>query len=247
MCENRDFPSLEGDWDRLYLEYPDVYDRFARTTLPAVAALDERFDLRNKVLADVGSGTGCSTFELARHARFVVGLEPWKPMRDVAIGKVRSYGLRNVAFVDGIAEALPLRPDSIDAIVSIFGFPFWFVDAGQEGQELAERFVADALGTVKPGGHILVVGSAPHWGAGELTEVVWPPIDGPDESDRINTLMTQILGFHYDDVDVVAEYESVQEAVATYGFIYGQRAIEYLLANDISSIKWKLRIHYRTR
>jgi len=126
--------TLEGDWDRFYLEYPDVYDRFALTSASSVAAMGEMFDLDGKCIVDVGSGTGRSTFELAKHARFVVGLEPWDPMREFSVRKARSMGIQNVAFVNGFAEELPFGDNSADHIVSVYSFPFWFVDAGQEGQ-----------------------------------------------------------------------------------------------------------------
>jgi len=234
--------TLEGDWDRFYLEYPDVYDRFALTSVSSVASLGEMFDLDGKCVVDVGSGTGRSTFELAKHARFVVGLEPWDPMREFSVRKAWSMGIQNVAFVNGIAEKLPFGDNSADHIVSVYSFPFWFVDAGQEGQALAKRFVADALRIVRAGGYIIIVGSAPSWDAGELTHILWSRADG---AERVNGLMTEILGFERQDIFVVADYGSLQEAVETYGFIYGQRAIDYLIANNKSSIQWKLRIHYR--
>lgn len=64
--------TIEGDWDRFYLEFPDVYDRFAVTTPPLVAAAHALVDFTDKVVIDAGSGTGKSTFELAKHARSIV-------------------------------------------------------------------------------------------------------------------------------------------------------------------------------
>ena len=58
--------------------------------------------------------------------------------------------------------------------------------------------------------------------------------------------VVQALGFGHRDVLVEGNYGSVREAVETYGFIYGKKAIDYLIANNVSSIRWKVRIHYRT-
>lgn len=234
--------TLEGDWDRFYLEFPDVYDQFALTSVHAVDALHTMFDLDGKTIVDVGSGTGRSTFELAKYGRFVVGVEPWAPMRGVAVEKARRLHVPNVDFVDSTAEELPFRDKSVDHVVSVYGFPFWFVVAGQEGQALAERFLIDAIRTVKANGYVAVVGSAPSWEAGELTPIVLPGTDG---AARVDRLMTRTLGFAYRDVLVEANYGTVQEATETYGFIFGQRAIAHLIANRQSVIRWKLRIHYR--
>lgn len=38
---------------------------------------------------------------------------------------------------------------------------------------------------------------------------------------------------------------SVKEAVATYGFINGEAAIDYLTATNMRSIRWPVRIHER--
>jgi SAM-dependent methyltransferase len=234
--------TLKGDWDRFYTEFPDVYDRFAVESGATIAALRARFSLDNSVIIDAGSGTGRSTFALAKTARFVCGLEPWAPMRAIAVARARALGIPNVAFVDAPVEKMPFRAGSVDHIVSVYGFPFWFVDGGAEGRELAERFVADGSRVVRPGGSLIVVNSRPGWEAGELTPLVLP---GADEAERVHQLLTS-LGFADEDFDVEADYGSVQEAVETYGFIYGDAAIRALIDGRRSTLAWPMRVHYRT-
>ena len=55
----------------------------------------------------------------------------------------------------------------------------------------------------------------------------------------------QRLGFAYRDIEFKADYGSVAEAVATYGFIYGRKAIDYLVAHNKRSIRWKPRLYYQ--
>jgi hypothetical protein len=50
------------------------------------------------------------------------------------------------------------------------------------------------------------------------------------------------LGFRRWDLDVEADFGTVEEAVATYGFIHGRRAIEYPRTNNISRVGWRLRV-----
>ena len=83
-------PTIDGDWDRFYLEFPDVYDRFALHDVRAVEQLTNLFDVAGATIIDSGAGTGLSTFASARCGRFVVGVEPWAPMRQVAIRKARA-------------------------------------------------------------------------------------------------------------------------------------------------------------
>ncbi len=234
--------TIDNDWDRFYLEYPDIYDRFAISTPPVVAAAHGLVDFTGKVVIDAGSGTGKSTFALARHARFDVGLEPWEPMRTFAENRLRALGLSNVAFVDAAAPDLPFATKSVDALVSFWSFPWHFPTLGDEGRELGERYIAEAQRVLRPGGYIVANGYAPGWGAGELTALLLPELD---EGGRNGDGYMERLGFTYWDFEIEEDYGSVEEAVATYGFIYGRTAIDHLIAHHKSSIRWKPRLYYR--
>jgi hypothetical protein len=41
------------------------------------------------------------------------------------------------------------------------------------------------------------------------------------------------------------DYGSLEEALATWGFIYGEEAIDYLLDRRTSRLTWSLRIWHR--
>ena len=56
MKDPQQYPTLAGDFDRLYLEYPDVYHRFALHDVQATAALAELSDLQDKIIADGRAG-----------------------------------------------------------------------------------------------------------------------------------------------------------------------------------------------
>ncbi len=238
------YPTLAGDWDRFYREYPHIYDRFALSSVQAIRSLSQRFAFKDRVIADIGAGTGRSAFELARQARLVLAVEPWASMRGFAVRRTRAAGVRNVAFIAGTAEDLPFRAGSLDCLVSVYGFPFWFAQAGPHGEQLAKRFVSRGQAALKPGGSMLIVNSALGWDAGELTGMLWPAGDRPDGARRDDQLMTGMLGFQFDDVVVTVDYGSVEEAVATFGFIFGHTAIDYLLTHQISQIRWKLRLYH---
>ncbi len=241
--------TIAGDWDRFYLEFPDVYDRFALHDVAGVAEFARRFDLSNKVIVDVGSGTGLSTFELAKHARFVVGVEPWASMRDFAIKKGRTLGVQNVAFVAGVAHELPFDENVADFVVSVFGFPFGYWEEGR--RDLSARFVAESRRIVKPGGYIISITGAPPYSVPPPGESVhlqwWQPEPGVapviPASHMTEAPAEEQAGFDYEELVVDADYGSVREAVETYGFIYGQKAIDWLLSNNLSSVRWKLRIY----
>lgn len=238
--------TVERDWDRFYKEFPDVYDRFALSSVNAIDILHDMFGLNDKLVLDVGSGTGRSTLEIAKRARYVVGVEPWDEMRGHAINEARSQEVKNVDFVKASAETLPIGERSVDLIVSVWGFPFWFALVGERGWKPAKAFVEDALNALRPGGTLVAVGGTPEHFAGSLTSILFP---GDSDMLRDNKAMDSMmieLGFAFNDFDTRVDYQSVQEAVETYGFIYGSAAIDYLKSNNISSLGWKIRIYFRS-
>lgn len=242
MNEQQEFQTIERDWDRFYLEFPEVYDRFAGHAVGAIDAVEKMFGLKDKVILDIGSGTGRSTFELAKRAKFVIGLDPWPSMWKVAVKKAQAMGVENVAFVEGAAEAMPLRDGSMDLAVSVYGVPLLLEDELKTA-ELAAAFVTEASRVVRTGGHIVTVGTAPGWYPEGLSPATHPEGSGPE---RIDDLLTERFNFGHVDLDETHDYGSVREAAETYGFIYGREAIDYLLRHNKSAINWKLRIHYKT-
>jgi ubiquinone/menaquinone biosynthesis C-methylase UbiE len=73
-----------------------------------------------RTVADVGAGTGKLTRELVRSGASVIAVEPVPGMRDVL-----KRAVPGVQVLDGTAERLPMRDESIDAITVAQAF-HWF-------------------------------------------------------------------------------------------------------------------------
>ena len=100
------FESVAGDWERIRKSYFD--DRVASLAI-------EKLLPRNLVLADIGCGTGSLTFELARFAKKVIGVDLSPEMLRRARDVAKEKKLRNVDFRLGDALKLPLESNSVDA------------------------------------------------------------------------------------------------------------------------------------
>ncbi len=235
------YPTVEQDWPRMYTEFADVYDRFADREWrdsPVYSAIDDIVGLDEQVVAEIGSGTGRSTLEFAKYARFVVGIEPETAMWRIASKNIERAGLTNIALLQGSVENMPIAPDSVDVAACVMSVAF----IEPEG---ARQFVEQIGATVKPGGSIVVVGLPPQWYAGELAEVVLGESrTTPENGEGRQSEVLSKLGFMHHDIDATQTFDAVEDAVAAYGFIFGRNAIQHLIENNMSSIRWKFRISY---
>lgn len=84
-----------------------------------------------KVVADIGSGTGISSLPFLRNGNRVYGVEPNKEMREASERVLSDY--ENFTAVNGTAEATTLAVNSVDFAVA--GQAFHWFDAAAARQE----------------------------------------------------------------------------------------------------------------
>lgn len=100
----------------------------------------------DKVVADIGSGTGILSELFLENGNLVYCVEPNKDMRKVAEKYLRRYALRFVS-IDGRAESTNLKSESVD-LATVGQALHWFD---------LERTRAEFARIVRSGGHVAVV------------------------------------------------------------------------------------------
>jgi ubiquinone/menaquinone biosynthesis C-methylase UbiE/DNA-binding transcriptional ArsR family regulator len=138
------FESLAGDWERIRKSYFD--DRIASLAI-------EKLLPPNLFIADVGCGTGSLTFELARFARKVIGIDQSAEMLRHARRVAQAKQIDNVEFRPGDALKLPLEGRSVDAAFSVMVLHF-LPDP--------ERAIAELCRITRPGGTVVVLDLVAH-------------------------------------------------------------------------------------
>jgi ubiquinone/menaquinone biosynthesis C-methylase UbiE len=229
--------TLDGRWDILYRDYPKVYDEFAlvpQTGRKWIDIVREIVELRKKTVADIGSGSGQSTFRLAKYAGLIIGIEPEEAMTKLAIERAEQTGLNNVEFRKGSAFNIPLEDKLVDITVSSTG-AFYF------DTESIRRFVTEAERITRPGGCIVLDNPHPNWYGGELSSVIL----GKGYREKMADTTLTRLGFKHKDYYTKLEFSTVEKAIRTYGFIFGRKAIDYLKTNNKTSVKYKMRVYYK--
>lgn len=183
--------SVENRWDILYRDYPEVYEAFASMPYrPTVfELLPTLVDLAGKTVADVGSGTGKSTFALAPYARHIVGIEREAAMLQHALTQaaVRAPAPGRVSFVAGDALTLPLADRSVDVVTGI--------TLALYPPEQYRRFIQEGLRVARR--QVVYVGISPGWYGGELHAVI-NDVEAVD--DAVDHIFLDDAGFAYQDV-----------------------------------------------
>ena len=101
-------------------------------------------DFADKVVLDVGSGTGRLAFAAATVARKVYASELADRLREYMRDKIEREGIGNVVVLDGTIEAIPFEDDTFDIAMSahVVGLDY-------------EKEIASLTRVVKNGGYII--------------------------------------------------------------------------------------------
>jgi ubiquinone/menaquinone biosynthesis C-methylase UbiE len=219
--------TIEHRWDILYRDYPEVYDRFASFPYSPrpVDVLNARFNFKDKVIVDNGAGTGKSAIAMSEYARAIIGVEPEAAMRQLATERVKKLGIKNVRFVEGSGQAIPLPDGTADVFTSFTG---------------GLQSIPETKRILRRPGWIVSLDIAPDTYGGDLNEVLNHPTP---ELQSYSDFLVRTNGFSYEDFESIQEYGTVENIVETYGFIFGHKAIEHLQATGKTSIRWTFRIH----
>ncbi len=144
-------PWLPGVHPSQAADEPDLYDvendavdpgRLIESAMWAIAPWTDR------IVLDLGCGTGYHLPRFAEAARHVIGVEPHAGLRLRAMRRVVDEGLSNASVLLGAAEAVPLGDHSVDIVHARFAF---FM-----GPECAPG-IAEVRRLLRPGGTFFVI------------------------------------------------------------------------------------------
>ncbi|MDQ0114756.1 class I SAM-dependent methyltransferase [Paenibacillus harenae] len=113
------FSGFEDDYNRYRPEAPQKVLELLTTYLGR----------RPGAVADLGCGTGLSTFVWKGHADRIVGVEPNDDMRGKALSKLAADAAESISFVKGYSDRLELADESIDLVTCSQSF-HWMEPVG---------------------------------------------------------------------------------------------------------------------
>jgi len=104
--------------------FDERYERYRPQPPAALVGLLTQYAgvTRPRLVVDLGSGTGLSTFLWAEHAESVVGVEPNPAMRQIAGQRLAARGLTTVRFLDAYAQDTGLPAGAADIVTCAQAF-----------------------------------------------------------------------------------------------------------------------------
>lgn len=78
----------------------------------------ELADFTDKIVLDIGSGTGRLAFAAAKFAKRVYASEPCEMLREYLRDRIKREGITNMVVIDGTIEQIPYEDNTFDIVMS---------------------------------------------------------------------------------------------------------------------------------
>ena len=99
----------------VYNKHPEIYDDKVTFTWDISEIISLEL-LKNKVVADVGAGSGMLSFLLAQYARTVYAIEPVTSFRNFIREKTNKEKCGNIYVLDGFLDSIPFPENFFDIL-----------------------------------------------------------------------------------------------------------------------------------
>lgn len=234
---------FQFDW--LSSRHPDLYHKFALSTVGLMNKLHTLIDLTDCDVLDIGAGTGRSAIEAAKKAKKVFAVDLYESVVSFGKNQLQLTNTTNVQYIIGDREHLPLKDNRIDVAINAW----------------AELNPHEAYRVLKPNGLLIQLGSVPNALCGELTSVIGPDYPWvPEDYAPAEVFKPEYPGLHltadnsiWDGIPVtgpihihqftyIVDYKDYSETAAIAGRLYGPKAKSYFQTKKQSAFSWRLQI-----
>ena len=140
------FNSIAKEWNKMRVDY--FKDELREMAIKSV-------DISNKVIADLGAGTGFISLGIAKKANLVFSLDSSKNMLKELYSSAKENEINNIYPIKGELENLPLFDDSIDLI---------FMNMALHHVANPDKAIKEMNRVLKPNGKVVITDVLEHKG-----------------------------------------------------------------------------------
>lgn len=184
--------------------------------------IQERINLTDLDVADLGAGTGRLSGLLAPHINFVHAFDTSAHMLVEAEHALEKLGLVNWQTHVADHRNIPLDDSSVDLVVSGWSFCYLAVWGGDEWRTALEAGLAEMRRILKPGGEIILFETQ---GTGVEEPTPPPHLDGYFK------FLTE-AGFQSEAFRTDYRFESLDEAIELSNFFFGEEMGKKVIQNQ---------------
>jgi len=169
--------------------------------------------IKNKIILDVGCGTGkyCKLF--FPHAKSIVGLDNSKIQLKIA--KVKLANLKNIKLKHVSAEVIPFENNTFDLV-----FASWFLGVIQKEKQ-QKQILEECFRVLKPGGKMILIENA----EGSEFEFIRGRVNDPTKRTRAYNEFLLKMGFKINKkISTYFLFKNKNEALKVIGGIWSEKA-----------------------
>ncbi len=230
---------------KVYAEKAEVYDKLSRCedyNNDILKNILKDVDFKNKVILDLGAGTGKFSIPLTSRAKLVYALDQSKPMIRILRRKIKVKKIKNIKILEAGFEKIPLPKESVDVILSVWTFP-----AHSKNWETDLKEVKRVL---KKDGKIILVDS--YYGSGEHIKIKKKTLKVTNpvlysQLDKFSRFLHKWLiskGFKYKVINTLVNFSSKRNIEKLCPHFFGYQTAVYLLVRDKTTFNMKVSIFY---
>jgi len=192
-------------------------------------------NFKDKIVLDIGAGTGRQTFLYAKEAKKVYAIDPSKKHIQFLKNKIKRNRITNVEAKLAKTEKIPFKTNSVDIAVGTFSIASALIDK--------DKAIKEILKVLKPKGKIIIADS---YYEGEFIDI-WRKYSDKDIAGWVYNgfLRTKdMYNFKTKIINTSWDFPTIKKAVELFGYALGGKTKNYLIKNKKKKIKMKVFICY---